>query len=99
MNWRLRKSLLWVSVLALVAVGLSAFFEIPYAFTIAGLFAWAALGHLVTLDDDMPGNWSNPDGSKSLWHRSLVELAIKLIALIAAIGAIMLYPPLREFGA
>ena len=24
------------------------------------LSGWTALGHLVTLDDDMPGEWSNP---------------------------------------
>lgn len=39
---------------------------------------WAVLGHLVTLDDDAPGEWSNPDGEKSIWRHSLVELGLKV---------------------
>ena len=27
------------------------------------LSGWAAFGHLITLDDDMPGEWSNPEGA------------------------------------
>ena len=38
---------------------------------------WAAVGHLVTLDDDAPGGWSNPDQSRSFWRTSLSQLAIK----------------------
>ena len=41
------------------------------------LSAWAAFGHLVTLDDDMPGEWSNPQRSRSIWLKSLGQLAIK----------------------
>jgi hypothetical protein len=40
---------------------------------------WVALGHLVTLDDDMPGEWSNPQRSRALWLRSLAELIAKLL--------------------
>lgn len=46
---------------------------------------WAALGHLVTLDDDAPGEWSNPEGSKAIWHRSIRELIIKIVV-FAAVG-------------
>lgn len=46
---------------------------------------WAALGHLVTLDDDAPGEWSNAEGSKALWYRSLGELIIKVVV-FAAVG-------------
>jgi hypothetical protein len=28
------------------------------------LSGWAAVGHLVTLDDDMPGGWSNQERSQ-----------------------------------
>ncbi len=45
------------------------------------LSGWAALGHLITLDDDMPGEWSNPLRSRAVWRRSLVELTVKLLAL------------------
>lgn len=42
------------------------------------LSGWAAIGHLVTLDDEMPGGWSNPDRSRAVWSKSLAQLAIKL---------------------
>jgi hypothetical protein len=44
--------------------------------------AWQFGGHLVTLDDDYPGNWSNPDGSKEVWMHSLRQLAIKFFVLL-----------------
>jgi hypothetical protein len=48
------------------------------------LTGWAAFGHLITLDDDMPGGWSNPGWSRSFWGKSLSQLAIKF-ALFAGI--------------
>jgi hypothetical protein len=30
------------------------------------LAAWAALGHLVRIDDDAEGGWSNPNGSSQI---------------------------------
>ena len=41
---------------------------------------WAAVGHLVTLDDDAEGGWSSPENpgeAKAFWRSSLIELAIK----------------------
>lgn len=49
------------------------------ALTITGL---AAMGHLVTLDDDMPGGWSNTEEDKKFWYSSLKELSIKIIVFI-----------------
>ncbi len=89
----------YLAGVGLVAVGLSVFFKVPYIITVLGLSAWAALGHLITLDDDMPGEWSNLEGSRGLWRQSLLELAIKCVMLIALFGAIALYPKLKEFGA
>ena len=40
---------------------------------------WAVIGQLVTLDDDMPGGWSNPDRSRALWSKSVGQLAIKMV--------------------
>jgi hypothetical protein len=45
---------------------------------------WAAIGHLVTLDDDAPGGWSSPANSaeaKAFWRRSLAELTVKFVIL------------------
>jgi hypothetical protein len=47
---------------------------------------FAALGHLVTLDDDMPGEWSNPAGSRKVWLSSLAELGVKLSAFAIALA-------------
>lgn len=43
------------------------------------LSGWAVIGHLVTLDDDMPGGWSNPERSRAFWLRSLGQVAIKMV--------------------
>jgi hypothetical protein len=49
------------------------------------LSGWAALGHLITLDDDMPGAWSNPQRSRALWHRSLAGLTMKLMVFVGLV--------------
>jgi hypothetical protein len=41
--------------------------------------AWAALGHLVTLDDEAAGSWSNPGSSSQVWFQSLGELTVKIL--------------------
>ena len=53
------------------------------------LSGWAALGHLITLDDDFPGGWSNPEKSKRIWWASIAELLVKLglFAVLMAITA------------
>lgn len=46
------------------------------------LSGWAALGHLVSLDDDAPGGWSspaNPGESKVVWRSSLAGLVAKVL--------------------
>ena len=52
------------------------------------LSGWAFVGHLITADDDMPGEWSNPEGSRSLWHRSLVQLIVKFV-IFAVLGLLV----------
>lgn len=49
------------------------------------LSGWAAAGHLITLDDDLPGGWSNPGESKWFWYRSLAEFLCK----VAVFGALI----------
>ena len=44
------------------------------AFILAG---WMFAGHLVTLDDDAPGGFSNVDASPVVWRRSRIEAFVK----------------------
>jgi hypothetical protein len=75
---RVLLAILGGSLIASVAAGFLGFSWAKWlaapALFIAG---WAAIGHLVTLDDDAPGGWSNPDGSMSFWRRSAVQLLLK----------------------
>lgn len=49
---------------ALVTAGaLSALFSVPYVYTAIGFASWIFVWHVVTIDEDFPGGWSNPDGS------------------------------------
>ncbi len=49
------------------------------------LSGWASFGHFITLDDDMPGEWSNPEGSKKSWYSSILELVVKIAAFVAVV--------------
>jgi hypothetical protein len=86
-------------ILAMVcssAVILSLIWSVPYLYTAIGFAVWALGGHLITLDDELPGGWSNPDGSALFpW----VELGIKAAILFALVGLAFLVPALRTFGA
>jgi hypothetical protein len=43
-----------------VSIVLSMLWRVPYIFTLVGFAALALIGH-----DDIPGGWSNPDGSQA----------------------------------
>jgi len=49
------------------------------------LAGWASFGHFITLDDDMPGEWSNPEKSKKIWYGSILELFVKIAVFVAVI--------------
>ena len=53
------------------------------------LSGWAALGHLVTFDDDLPSGWSNPGESKAFWQRSLVEFALKALLFVGLVWLVV----------
>jgi hypothetical protein len=77
------------------AVLLSYFAHVPYIFSALGSSAWLLIGHIVTLDDDLPGGWSNADGARSFpWVALLVEAGI--FAMLCAI--VILFPVIRVFG-
>ena len=86
-------------IVLVTAIGLSLAFDVPYLYTIIGLAIWAFVGHLVTLDDDARGGWSNQDGSRRFWRDSLFELFVKLLILVALLTVAATFPPLSTFGA
>jgi hypothetical protein len=77
------------------AIVLSLVWHVPYIFTVIGFAVWAFVGHLVTADEDVPGGWSNPDGSLPFpW----AELAIKALVLAALCILAIQFPILCSFG-
>jgi hypothetical protein len=91
--------LIWLSVSIAAILGLSYFANIPYIYTILGISAWVFIGHLITLDDDMPSGWSNPDGSVGFWRSSMLELLIKLLVLFTVLVIFFMFPGIKEYGA
>jgi len=82
-----------------ITIGLSVVADVAYIYTLCGLAAWVAFGHLITLDDDMPGEWSNPESDKKLWRKSLAVMAVKLLVFAALVVIALSFPSLAEFGA
>lgn len=85
-----------VAVVAALAVGLSLLFRIPWLYTVAGCAAWAVAGHVLTIDEDFPGGWSNPDGKEPFPWR---ELVLKAVVLLAVAALLLFLPSLRMLGA
>ena len=85
-----------LTMVCATAVLLSLVGKVPYLYTVTGFAVWSFIGHLITIDDDAPDGWSNPDGSiPFLW----AELAIKAAILLGVLGALFFVPTLRAFGA
>lgn len=91
-----RRQVIWAAlVVAAAAVALSLLWDVPYIYTLIGFAAWTAVGHLITADDDLPGGWSNPDGTLPFPWKGL---AIKFLVLSLLIAVAALIPGLRAIG-
>ena len=68
----------WLSILACVAVLLTLITGWPIGLVALALFVgWPLIGTLITLDDDLPGGFSNPDGkTKPEWKTLTWNLEI-----------------------
>jgi hypothetical protein len=84
-----------IAGLIATAILLSWFWRVPYLFTLIGAAAWAFFGHIITLDEDLPGGWGNLDGSLPFPWR---ELAAKALVLGALVAIALLFPSLRAAG-
>lgn len=59
----LARYLTFLGVLAVVAISVSLGANWPLGYVALALFiGWPLIGTLITIDDDLPGGWSNPDG-------------------------------------
>jgi hypothetical protein len=95
MSKRFRRGLLVVVIAGALAIGLSLLWAIPYVLALIALSAWAFFGHLITADDDVPGGWSNPDGSLRVpW----AQLALKGAVLVSLCVAALTSPYMRSLG-
>lgn len=90
---------IFVATVVFVAVLLSVLFGIPYIYTICGFSAWAAMGHLITIDDDRLGGFSNPEEDKNLWNLSLLLLLLKFVVLAVLLLVALNIPSVSQLGA
>ncbi len=83
-------SLLYIGAAGSAAALLGALVDIAPAWAVAAMFlAWPIIGTFVTIDDDLPGGWANPDGDRLLptetpiyWTNMLVGLVVVSLALL-----------------
>ena len=96
-----RRYLTIICAMMAVAVALRLLLDIPSWLTLAGLIvAWPLIGTLITIDDDLPGGWSNPDGKsvpewRTLWWWAdllLVRGALVMFAFVAEQAFIGKFP-------
>jgi hypothetical protein len=71
---------------------------VPYIFSLIGMAAWAAFGHLITLDEDKPDGWSNIEGSGEFYKQSKKHLRIKFAILTVLIVVPVIFPVVTTFG-
>lgn len=95
---RIKHYILLILLVALITAALSAFANIAYIYSLCFFSGWIAVGHLVTLDEDMPGEWGNLEESPKIWRRSRIELLVKLVVFMALIALLSAFLDLREFG-
>jgi hypothetical protein len=68
-----RRYIITIAIMVAISIALRLIWEISSGTTLAVLLiGWPLAGTLITIDDDYPGGWSNPDGTvvpewKMLW--------------------------------
>jgi hypothetical protein len=91
--------LLWVAGATASILVLSLLFGVPYIYSAIGISLLLFGGHLVTIDEDAPGGFANPEGSKEIWSQSLREVLWKLMAVVGLIVLVVLFPDVSKLGA
>lgn len=81
---------------------LVSFFKPVSPFFVAAIFTtWPLIGFFVTIDDDWPRGWSNPDGDVPFPWKDLITVvgAVLIAWTIYALGQQFLTPNLFKSGA
>jgi len=84
----MKRQLLYLGIALTLTLSLYVVFDLPLGYTALAVFVgWPVVGTIVTADDDLPGGWSNPDGSMPLpwttaWFWGLLSLRFS-IAMVA----------------
>ncbi|WP_295752381.1 hypothetical protein [Undibacterium sp.] len=99
MNETSKRTLKFLAIVICVCLALSFFFHVPFIYTLCGLAAWMAFGHLITIDDDAASGFSNPGENKMIWRHSLLELLVKFGVLIFLCALAFTVPEIRSYGA
>ena len=93
-----RYAVIWLSAATAVVFAVSYAFDVPYIYTVTGIAGFVFIGHFVTLDDDAPGGWSNPDESMRVWSGSLFGLFLKLVVLAILLLLLFAFPEITKYG-
>jgi hypothetical protein len=64
---KFKQPVILISMVLSVSFLLSQMAGVAYIYTILGFSVWAFVGHLVSFDDELPGEWGNPEGSEKVW--------------------------------
>jgi len=89
---------IWLSIVVAIVITLSFWLSVPFIYSAIGIAGLVCVGHLVTIDDDYPRGWSNPEEKQNVWRGSLSALALKALAFLLLAVAAVVFPSLRALG-
>jgi hypothetical protein len=93
-GFKLKQCGLILAVVCTASIILALVWRVPYLYTAIGFAVWAFAGHLITIDDDFPGSWGNPDSDIPFpW----AALAMKAAVLLGLLWLAVSVPALRQF--
>ena len=80
-----------------IAAILTFYFNSPYIITLLIILGWSSIGQLVTLDDDLPGGWSNPDGDPATTREAIIWLVSTIAAFCVVFWLMRTYPHIQDY--
>jgi hypothetical protein len=81
-----------------IAALLTFYFHSPYIITLLILLGWSTFGQLITLDDELPGGWANPEGDPAVTKKAKIWLASTFAVFGTVFWLMCLYPHIQDYG-